>query len=1138
MFTSLCTILVLALQQITLAMRLFQLNPVIIWNWDTPATNPKNATATTSSLRSIRANWSNIADFKLMHDSNQIVACGMEQNFIEVWGMHLHRPSSRHSATAQTRAVVDQPAASPKDQRVPSSSSLQMQSIESLLALKPSFDPDHFSQQQQDQQPTREGQHASPPPSTGQGMRVVPSDQPNLQERKVAETSITALDKPETTSEPQRQPSTEQKSRQQSVKLAKTIDGEPRIPEATGALGIPEQTRDTRPATGHTSQQLPASGQYIPTCDGNCPLNLDMSRFIMTSAPGRTAVPPMPYNTALPSAGTAGVRTRYTDDEHSLAQSSDPNDIIDAMLFRSASMESILTTRLTHLRLAREAWTESNPKLALDVILGIKDHSALIDILRILNLKPRLLTLEMAAAMLPALCELLFEYYEDYIRTACSTVQLLYKSFAPLIADTIRSAESHNATSVDMTFEQRWLTRLSVGLSVCVCQGENALIESPTGTGKTLCLLCAALAWKESFMEWRRLATISAHQPSDSLHELVDRASIAAFGAPHCDRRSRNIPKIYYASRTHSQLSQVVAELRNTSYQFVKLVLGCCLCIPADPNAQRLAFSDYFRVTTSILGGRDQMCINPKVTQAPAATRAGKCRSLVSKDSCTFHTASQAPKTKAAAASTIMDMEDLVKFGQQTKSCPYFISKDMLPRADLIFLPYNYLIDATARSSLRIDLNNAILIFDEGHNVSPLDSFVHEMAIPFPNRLENEHVIDPSQMFISIVENGPGNHKLSSSFNNRDSKGFLPDLGNAIVNFARIVPDGMLVFFTSYKILDDAISQWKQASCSCLTLFLTTSSQGKSIWESLTAYKDPILEPRDKKHFQDTIVQFNSLVDRNHGRPPVFFAVCRGKASEGLDFSDRKGRAVVICGIPYPASKDPKVQSIDSFQKSFGEVQGKLTLFFKKMRELESQGFSTVPAEVGAQARPVDPLMVKSPVKKTETRHIVESFHKTVEQQLAATSYRTRTVSQRSTIYKLDSSISNNEQESKRVKQDLELKQEQEQEQQQPQQKQQPPEMPPRRSSSTAPGSHAVRYLETIKAAVSRDTYKRFQVLLLEYKETRITVDSLIRQALTLFMAENQATGSQIAREFKSFIGKRHHDTFERLFGEICVNKP
>lgn len=32
-----------------------------------------------------------------------------------------------------------------------------------------------------------------------------------------------------------------------------------------------------------------------------------------------------------------------------------------------------------------------------------------------------------------------------------------------------------------------------------------------------------------------------------------------------------------------------------------------------------------------------------------------------------------------------------------------------------------------------------------------------------------------------------------------------------------------------------------------------------------------------------------------------------GKASEGLDFSDAAGRAVVLTGIPYPMKMDPKV---------------------------------------------------------------------------------------------------------------------------------------------------------------------------------------------------------------------------------------
>ena len=40
----------------------------------------------------------------------------------------------------------------------------------------------------------------------------------------------------------------------------------------------------------------------------------------------------------------------------------------------------------------------------------------------------------------------------------------------------------------------------------------------------------------------------------------------------------------------------------------------------------------------------------------------------------------------------------------------------------------------------------------------------------------------------------------------------------------------------------------------------------------------------------------------------MFFAVCRGKVSEGLDFADNNGRAVVVTGLPYPNVQDAKIK--------------------------------------------------------------------------------------------------------------------------------------------------------------------------------------------------------------------------------------
>ena len=43
--------------------------------------------------------------------------------------------------------------------------------------------------------------------------------------------------------------------------------------------------------------------------------------------------------------------------------------------------------------------------------------------------------------------------------------------------------------------------------------------------------------------------------------------------------------------------------------------------------------------------------------------------------------------------------------------------KERVAGADVIFIPYLYVIDKTYRDSVKINYNNSVIIFDEAHNI-------------------------------------------------------------------------------------------------------------------------------------------------------------------------------------------------------------------------------------------------------------------------------------------------------------------------------------------------------------------------------------------------------------------------------------
>uniref|UniRef100_A0A671VP82 Regulator of telomere elongation helicase 1 n=1 Tax=Sparus aurata TaxID=8175 RepID=A0A671VP82_SPAAU len=564
----------------------------------------------------------------------------------------------------------------------------------------------------------------------------------------------------------------------------------------------------------------------------------------------------------------------------------------------------------------------------------------------------------------------------------------------------------------------------------CLQTKSNGVLESPTGTGKTLCLLCSTLAWREHFKD-----TISARKIAERLgsEEMFPNTPLSSWGTAATDAYYTDVPKIIYASRTHSQLAQVINELKNTSY----------------------------RPKVCVLGSREQLCINQEVMrQESNHIKVHMCRSKVSTRSCVFYNNYEEKSTDKDLVNSILDVEDLVKFGNKQRACPYYLSRSLKQQADIIFMPYNYLLDPKSRRAHNIELNGAVIIFDEAHNVektceestsfdltpydiasaidavnrllveqakdvscgdsvsgdfnvdslnsgqneillnleaaidsydvpsdkgitkpgryvrvwcsmysvlllsvtnattsymdlhqgrfwggptgasapvtlsldppvapltgsnilsywcfspgfsmqdlvsqgvrciiltsgtlSPLSSFTSEMRIEFKVSLENSHVIDRDQIFVSVIDRGPDGVHLSSAFDRRFVPENMASLGNTVANLSRVVPHGLLVFFPSFPLMEKTLEFWR----------------AKGHADRIETVKPIFVEPKGKGTFTEVMDGYYSKVNDPASKGGTFFAVCRGKASEGLDFANTFGRGVIITGLPFPPRMDPRV---------------------------------------------------------------------------------------------------------------------------------------------------------------------------------------------------------------------------------------
>uniref|UniRef100_A0A1Q3EVL6 DNA 5'-3' helicase n=1 Tax=Culex tarsalis TaxID=7177 RepID=A0A1Q3EVL6_CULTA len=190
------------------------------------------------------------------------------------------------------------------------------------------------------------------------------------------------------------------------------------------------------------------------------------------------------------------------------------------------------------------------------------------------------------------------------------------------------------------------------------------------------------------------------------------------------DRLRYQPVQVIFCSRTHSQLSQVVNEVRRTE------------------------FGKQIRLT--MIASRQNFCINQEVRKLKSNTlinerclemqkNSGKAtskdddRNVTKKrkvaQKCPFYNREAIEELKNNSLFEVQDIEELVGSAKQEKACPYYASRAAVGDTQLLMVPYQNLLHRKTREQTGLDIKNAVVIIDEAHNLLDTISSIHSQEV-------------------------------------------------------------------------------------------------------------------------------------------------------------------------------------------------------------------------------------------------------------------------------------------------------------------------------------------------------------------------------------------------------------------------
>jgi len=170
--------------------------------------------------------------------------------------------------------------------------------------------------------------------------------------------------------------------------------------------------------------------------------------------------------------------------------------------------------------------------------------------------------------------------------------------------------------------------------------------------------------------------------------------------------------------------------------------------------------------------------------------------------------------------------------------------------------------------------------------LSPLKGTAERLGLKDPFLQSYPTIIPEENILILSISRGLNKKTLTTRFELRKDKETLLDYGRTIVKLINTIPHGTIVFFPSYELMNTMLDLWEK----------------HGVLDDLQA--PAFFETRGSKPVLADMYSREAARDR-----AALFAVIRGKLSEGQNFPDEAGRAVILVGVPYPNIKDPRVKA-------------------------------------------------------------------------------------------------------------------------------------------------------------------------------------------------------------------------------------